>query len=151
MAAGSANDVSWPHLACMALQVYQLVMEQIGANPSNTVFIDDSQRNIAAAHELGIFTVSPCIACHPLPCLAAYQCLYHVHSIWVVSSTLPGVESAWIGSQQPSCCLQVGRHAYKLLRMPGSYIKGYLCLVPYSWLLAYSVVFLALHCHSLIA
>ena len=39
------------------LQVYQLVMEQVGAKPHNTIFIDDSPRNIAAAHELGIFTV----------------------------------------------------------------------------------------------
>jgi HAD superfamily hydrolase (TIGR01509 family) len=38
--------------------VYQLVLERIGATASNTIFIDDSPRNIAAAHELGIFTVS---------------------------------------------------------------------------------------------
>jgi FMN phosphatase YigB (HAD superfamily) len=44
--------------ACLRLQVYQLVLERIGATASNTIFIDDSPRNIAAAHELGIFTVS---------------------------------------------------------------------------------------------
>jgi HAD superfamily hydrolase (TIGR01509 family) len=43
--------------AC-CVQVYQLVLERIGATASNTIFIDDSPRNIAAAHELGIFTVS---------------------------------------------------------------------------------------------
>lgn len=39
-------------------QVYQLVLQQLeGACPANTIFVDDSIRNIRAAHELGIFTV----------------------------------------------------------------------------------------------
>lgn len=46
------------------LQSFELVMEQIGADPSSTIFIDDSLRNVAAAHELGIFSilVSPTVA-----------------------------------------------------------------------------------------
>lgn len=38
-------------------QVYEVVMAQIGAQAASTIFIDDSLRNVAAAHELGIFTV----------------------------------------------------------------------------------------------
>lgn len=37
---------------------YELVLKQIGASdPSTVVFVDDSIRNITAAHELGIFSV----------------------------------------------------------------------------------------------
>eukprot|EP00879_Flechtneria_rotunda_P016446 GHRR01017210.1.p1 GENE.GHRR01017210.1~~GHRR01017210.1.p1 ORF type:complete len:258 (+),score=61.40 GHRR01017210.1:313-1086(+) len=50
-------SASTPVLCKPSRQVYQIVMEQIGAQPSETIFIDDSPRNIAAAHELGIFTV----------------------------------------------------------------------------------------------
>eukprot|EP00878_Enallax_costatus_P024460 GHUV01026101.1.p1 GENE.GHUV01026101.1~~GHUV01026101.1.p1 ORF type:complete len:270 (+),score=74.80 GHUV01026101.1:140-949(+) len=46
-----------PVLCKPSKHVYQLVMEQVGAKPHNTIFIDDSPRNISAAHELGIFTV----------------------------------------------------------------------------------------------
>jgi pyrimidine 5'-nucleotidase len=46
-----------PVLCKPSKHVYQLVMERIGASASNTIFIDDSPRNISAAHELGIFTV----------------------------------------------------------------------------------------------
>jgi FMN phosphatase YigB (HAD superfamily) len=44
-------------------------MEQLGAQPRNTIFIDDSPRNVAAAHELGIFTVlvSPALAAQLQP------------------------------------------------------------------------------------
>jgi FMN phosphatase YigB (HAD superfamily) len=44
-------------------------MEQLGAQPHNTIFIDDSPRNVAAAHELGIFTVlvSPALASQQQP------------------------------------------------------------------------------------
>eukprot|EP00878_Enallax_costatus_P006253 GHUV01006556.1.p1 GENE.GHUV01006556.1~~GHUV01006556.1.p1 ORF type:complete len:267 (+),score=85.63 GHUV01006556.1:297-1097(+) len=43
---------------------FENVLEQIGANPQSTIFVDDSLRNVAAAHELGIFTVlvSPTVA-----------------------------------------------------------------------------------------
>lgn len=36
---------------------FELVLQQIGAKPESTIFVDDSLRNVAAAHELGIFTV----------------------------------------------------------------------------------------------
>jgi FMN phosphatase YigB (HAD superfamily) len=76
----------YPRAVC--LQVYQLVMERIGATASNTIFIDDSPRNIAAAHELGIFTVScttagellitsglrkPYVACPPMLTLLCFE------------------------------------------------------------------------------
>lgn len=53
-------------------------MERIGATASNTIFIDDSPRNIAAAHELGIFTVS-CAEqqgsfCHWVVGICSYVC-----------------------------------------------------------------------------
>jgi pyrimidine 5'-nucleotidase len=50
-------------------QAFQLVLEQLGASPASTIFIDDSMRNIAAAHELGIFTVlvSPSLAVQQSP------------------------------------------------------------------------------------
>lgn len=41
----------------LRVQVFELVLEQIGARPEDTVFVDDSLRNVAAAHDLGIYTV----------------------------------------------------------------------------------------------
>jgi FMN phosphatase YigB (HAD superfamily) len=41
----------------LRLQAFELVLEQVGSTPAHTIFVDDSLRNIAAAHELGIFTV----------------------------------------------------------------------------------------------
>lgn len=41
----------------LCAQVFELVLEQIGALPEDTVFVDDSLRNVAAAHDLGIYTV----------------------------------------------------------------------------------------------
>lgn len=46
-----------PVMCKPAAAVYQLVLEQLGASPSEVVFVDDSIRNVAAAHALGIFTV----------------------------------------------------------------------------------------------
>jgi FMN phosphatase YigB (HAD superfamily) len=50
-------------------QAFQLVLEQLGVSPASTIFIDDSMRNVAAAHELGIFTVlvSPSLAVQQSP------------------------------------------------------------------------------------
>ncbi|WIA14438.1 hypothetical protein OEZ85_002964 [Tetradesmus obliquus] len=60
---------STPVMCKPSKQVYELVMEQLGAQPRNTLFIDDSPRNVAAAHELGIFTVlvSPALAAQQQP------------------------------------------------------------------------------------
>lgn len=38
-------------------QVYELVISAVGGELSTTLFLDDSVRNIAAAHKLGIFSV----------------------------------------------------------------------------------------------
>lgn len=53
-----------PNKAC-----FQLVLDQLGAQPSSTIFIDDSIRNVAAAHEMGIFSVlvSPTLAAQQSP------------------------------------------------------------------------------------
>jgi pyrimidine 5'-nucleotidase len=49
-------------------KVYELVLQQLGATADATIFIDDSPRNIASAHELGIFTVLISPAAHgPVP------------------------------------------------------------------------------------
>lgn len=50
-------------------QAFQLVLDQLGASPASTIFIDDSVRNVAAAHEMGIFTVlvSPALAAQQSP------------------------------------------------------------------------------------
>lgn len=50
-------------------QTFELVMDHVGASPSSTIFIDDSQRNVAAAHEMGIFSVlvSPTLAAQSAP------------------------------------------------------------------------------------
>jgi FMN phosphatase YigB (HAD superfamily) len=57
------------HVLSGFLQAYELVMEQLRAQPHNTIFIDDSPCNVAAAHELGIFTVlvSPALASQQQP------------------------------------------------------------------------------------
>jgi ribonucleotide monophosphatase NagD (HAD superfamily) len=38
-------------------RAFELVLQQLGVAPGRAVFIDDSPRNCASAHELGIFTV----------------------------------------------------------------------------------------------
>lgn len=38
-------------------RTYELVLEQLGAKPEDVVFVDDSIRNVTAAHEMGIFSV----------------------------------------------------------------------------------------------
>jgi hypothetical protein len=43
--------------AVTAAQVYTLVCKEVGAEPATTLFVDDSARNIAAAHGVGIFSV----------------------------------------------------------------------------------------------
>lgn len=50
-------------------QAFQLVLDQLGASPASTIFIDDSVRNVAAAHEMGIFSVlvSPTLAAQQSP------------------------------------------------------------------------------------
>lgn len=63
--------------------VYELVLGAVGGQPVSTIFLDDSLRNIAAAHEMGIYAVlvgleGPAVAgadaCIPhfaaLPCVA---------------------------------------------------------------------------------
>jgi putative hydrolase of the HAD superfamily/pyrimidine and pyridine-specific 5'-nucleotidase len=39
------------------VQVYELVISAVGGEPTTTLFCDDSTRNIASAHDLGILTV----------------------------------------------------------------------------------------------
>jgi hypothetical protein len=48
-----------PDAAC-----FELVLARLGASAASTIFIDDSPRNVAAAHALGIFAVlvSPALA-----------------------------------------------------------------------------------------
>ena len=36
---------------------FEVVLDRLGAEPQSTVFFDDSVRNVASAHELGIFSV----------------------------------------------------------------------------------------------
>lgn len=50
-------------------QCFQLVLDQLGLDAESTIFIDDSVRNVAAAHELGIFSVlvSPAVAAQQSP------------------------------------------------------------------------------------
>lgn len=38
-------------------RAFELVLQQLGAQPARTVFVDDSPRNCASAKEAGIFTV----------------------------------------------------------------------------------------------
>lgn len=54
------------------------MLEQIGANPHSTIFVDDSLRNVAAAHELGIFAVLVS------PTLAAEQQHQHIPGVDLV-------------------------------------------------------------------
>lgn len=53
-----------PNKAC-----FQLVLDQLGLDAPSTIFIDDSVRNVAAAHEMGIFSVlvSPTLAAQQAP------------------------------------------------------------------------------------
>lgn len=38
-------------------QFYQHVLRELGADPGEVIFIDDNQRNVAAAQKLGIFSI----------------------------------------------------------------------------------------------
>jgi hypothetical protein len=53
-----------PNKAC-----FQLVLDQLNLEAASTIFIDDSVRNVAAAHEMGIFSVlvSPSLAAQQAP------------------------------------------------------------------------------------
>jgi FMN phosphatase YigB (HAD superfamily) len=47
-----------PQVLCKPNRLaFELVLRQLGTSPSRTVFVDDSPRNCAAAHEAGIFSV----------------------------------------------------------------------------------------------
>ncbi|HEY84408.1 MAG TPA: HAD family phosphatase [Chloroflexi bacterium] len=38
-------------------RIYQIALERAGAAPSQTIFVDDSEQNILAAHQLGMQTI----------------------------------------------------------------------------------------------
>lgn len=59
-------------------QSFELVLEQIGASPQSTIFVDDSFRNVTAARELGIFSVLVS------PTLAAEQQHQHIPGVDLV-------------------------------------------------------------------
>ncbi|KAF8063728.1 SPAC24B11.05 [Scenedesmus sp. PABB004] len=66
-AAKGALSAEAPVMCKPAKQVYELVLAQLGARASSTIFVDDSPRNVAAAKEVGIFSVlvSPSLAASP--------------------------------------------------------------------------------------
>uniref|UniRef100_A0A7S2QUN3 Pyrimidine 5-nucleotidase n=1 Tax=Chlamydomonas chlamydogama TaxID=225041 RepID=A0A7S2QUN3_9CHLO len=51
-------DPAHPSIVCKPNpKAYELVLQDIGVDPSEVVFFDDSVRNVASAHALGILTV----------------------------------------------------------------------------------------------
>lgn len=59
-------------------QTYELVLEAIGCEPAEVIFFDDSARNVAAAHELGIMTV--CVG-REEPLHGADVCMSTLHQL----------------------------------------------------------------------
>jgi FMN phosphatase YigB (HAD superfamily) len=58
-----------PILCKPAPASFQLVLDALGAEAASTIFIDDSVRNVAAAHALGVYSVlvSPTLAASGAP------------------------------------------------------------------------------------
>ena len=54
--AGLLSDVT-PVVCKPSATAFELALQQAGAEAGSTVFFDDSTRNIAGAHKLGITTV----------------------------------------------------------------------------------------------
>ncbi len=68
---------------------FEVVLDHVEAQPSSTVFFDDSLRNVASAHELGVYSVLVRPGRQ-----ADAQCSMHIQSIHMVPIELPWLTTA---------------------------------------------------------
>jgi hypothetical protein len=89
-------------------QCFQLVLDQIGAAAQSTIFIDDSVRNVAAAHEMGVFSVlvSPALAAQQSPHQHVAGADLVVASFNQLREVLPQVSK---DTSSPDACCDLGR------------------------------------------
>jgi len=68
---------------------FEVVLDHVQARPSSTVFFDDSLRNVASAHELGVYSVLVRPGRQ-----ADARCSMHIQSIHMVPMELPWLTGA---------------------------------------------------------
>mgnify|MGYP001807047104 CR=1 FL=1 len=102
-------------------QCFQLVLDQVGASPSSTIFIDDSVRNVAAAHEMGIFSVlvSPTLAAQQSPHQQVAGADLVVSGFNQLREVLPQVRALVqiLFCDKDAACAQMLRHASRFCCM----------------------------------
>lgn len=89
--------------------VYELVLQEHGVRPEEVIFLDDSVRNIAAAHELGMYTV---LVGRDAPCPGADLVIPSLHQLPEALPELFGAAAA----DAAAAVAQVGKSPLRPLR-----------------------------------